>query len=165
MVGVAGATATSCTISNTGAGSTNTCTTNNSDTVKVVCDNDVNALNVNGQIAQTGNANGNGNTLAGGVTTGSAVTENGTTFTLGASCNGQPTPVATASAPAAGGQGGGAVAAAPAASKPTAAPVKALPETGSNAVLDYSLITVTVLGIAAVASKLGLVAYRRVSLK
>jgi hypothetical protein len=168
MLGVAAADATSCTISNTGQGSTNTCTTKNTDTVTVVCDNDVNALNVNGQVAQTGNGSSNSNTLAGGVTTGSAVNQNGTTFVLGASCNGQPTPATVATAPAAGGQGGGTAAAAPAASAPAAAaaaPVKALPETGSNAVLDGSVIAVAVLGVAAVASKLGLVAYRRTSLK
>src|SRR5581483_10949937 len=154
MMGVAAADASSCTISNTGQGSTNTCTTKNTDTVTVVCDNDVNALNVNGQIAKTGNGSGNGNTLAGGVTTGSAVNQNGTTFILGASCNGQPTPATTAAAPVAGGQGGGAATAPAATSAPAASSVKALPETGSNAVLTDSLVGAAVLGGSAVAAQL-----------
>lgn len=163
MMGVAAADATSCTISNTGANSVNTCTSTTTQSVSVVCDTDVNAINVGGQIATTGNANGGGNTtLAGGVTTGSAVNYNGTTFVLGASCNGQPTPVATAATPVAGGQGAVTPTAAPAA--PAAKPA-ALPETGSNAVLTDSIIGAAVLGGTIVVAQLGLSAYRRLALK
>jgi hypothetical protein len=169
MVGVAGATsdATTCSISNTGAESTNVCKSTDNTVIVANCDNSFFVDSGNRQIVTTGTANSSVNNSAGNVTTGSAVNTNGTTVTLGASCNtATQAPVVVAITPTTPAAGQGAGASTPAASPaPVAAKVASLPETGSNTVLNDTLAGVAVLGGTMAVSQLGIVAYRRFALK
>ena len=68
----------SCTISNTGPESTNSCVVKDDFTCKVENDNKFTVINNNDQEATTGDATASGNTSSGNATSGSATNSNGT---------------------------------------------------------------------------------------
>lgn len=78
----ASATDSSCTISNTGPGSDNTCTVKEDYTCSVDNDNKIVVKDENDQVAGSGSATSSGNTSGGNATSGSASNENGTTFDI-----------------------------------------------------------------------------------
>lgn len=118
----AGASATDCTISNTGDGSNNQCTNNTTYTCKVSTDNNVTITDNNGQQVASGTATVSGNTNSGGATTGTVTNSNGTTFNVSLTNGGcevaSVTPASTTptKTPV---SGMGATSAKPAAPKPT----------------------------------------------
>jgi LPXTG-motif cell wall-anchored protein len=169
MGGVAAADTVTCgSISNTGPGSTNTITCVDNEENSVSCNNHVVVENSNDQNASSGGAFTTNNTSAGDASSGDASNDNKVVVNIGASC----APVQTASTTPSGGRGGGEVAAAS-----TAAPaggaggggqgagVAALPETGSSSLQTAAIAGLAVLAGGLVLSRLGLVAYRRISLK
>jgi hypothetical protein len=144
MFGVASAASSNCSVVETGPNSNNTC--------------------------NSGNATIENNTNGGYAYSGSAVNTNSTTGKLDVSCGAKtassaspsPTPVAattpTSTPPAAqGGQGQ--------AQQQPAAKAQALPETGSNGAVATVAIAASVLGAAAIASRLGFSAYRHFVLR
>jgi hypothetical protein len=153
-------------ISTTGQDSTNTVTCVDSNKVDVSCNNNVVVDNNNDQTSNSGTATSSGNTEGGSATSGNSSNSNTATVSVGASC----APVAGTSqftTTPSGGKGAGAVPAATvSATTPAAAPAAAaLPDTGSNTLLDGAIASLVVLGSALTASRLGLFAFRRVSLK
>lgn len=120
------ATDSSCAITNTGPGSTNSCTVSDKYTCDVDNDNNIVVRDENDQVAGTGSATTDGNTSGGNATSGSASNDNGTTFEVTIENDGcvvtkvtnpvTPTPVRPA-----GGSGaaGGAGATAPGVETPT----------------------------------------------
>lgn len=142
----------SCSITNTGPNSNNTCTTNTGYTCKVTNDTVVIVDNNNQQVAQSGDASSDGNTSGGGATSGSVTNSNGTTFDFtieNDTCT--VAAVKPAPTPPAGGSGA-AAAAAPvkevvrAAGGAGAAAPTVLADTGS---FDPSPIVIGMLGISA----------------
>lgn len=87
-----------CTITNTGPGSNNTCTVSGTYRCEVVNNNVVIYDSNNQQVATSGAADGSGNTSGGNATSGSATNSNGTTFnyTVTNGTSGQPTTCAVA---------------------------------------------------------------------
>lgn len=166
MAGVAAAD-TTCTINNTGAGSVNNCTDDNNVSVEATCVNNVYVDNRNIQGATTGNGTVTLNTNGGGATSGDATNSNNDVVAIGASCAGGVTTVAattpTTTETPAGGKGGETATVTPAATPAPAA--AALPETGSNTVVDVAVAGVTILGGAVAASQIGSFAYRRLAVK
>jgi hypothetical protein len=163
MAGVASADSVTCgNISNTGQGSTNTVTCVDTNTNIVSCVNNVVVSNINTQSSNSGSATSSGNTSGGNASSGSAGNSNNVVVNVGASCTPQGT-TAFVTTPV-GGKGGG-TPAAPVAAAPAVAPVAALPDTGSNSVVDTAVAGVIgIAGILAV-SQLGVQAYRRFALK
>jgi LPXTG-motif cell wall-anchored protein len=170
MGGVAAASTVTCgNISNTGPGSTNTITCVDSQEHNVSCNNNVIVKNSNDQDAQSGGAFTTDNTSGGSASSGNSSNSNSVVVTVGASC----APVQAASSQPSGGSGGGGeVAAASTSAAPAggsggggAAQVAALPETGSSNLQSAAVAGVAVLAAGLGLSRLGLLAYRRISLK
>jgi hypothetical protein len=170
MFGVASAASSNCSVVETGPNSNNTCNVTDSNNLKVTCKNNADVVFVNNQSTNSGNATIENNTNGGYAYSGSAVNTNSTTGKLDVSCGAKtassaspsPTPVAattpTSTPPAAqGGQGQ--------AQQQPAAKAQALPETGSNGVVATVAIAASVLGAAAIASRLGFSAYRHFVLR
>jgi hypothetical protein len=170
MFGVASAQSTGCDIVNTGPNSTNTCSVSDNNSLKVTCKNNTDVVFVNNQTANSGDVTLQKNTNGGYAYSGNAVNTNSTTGKLDVSCGAKvtsapapaptptPTPAPTASASAsqstpAGGQG------------QAAAKAQALPETGSNTAVSTTVAAASILGIAAIAARLGFSAYRHFSLR
>jgi hypothetical protein len=156
----------SCTISNTGPGSNNTCTSNETYTCEVDTDNKVTIRDENDQVVGTGSATTTGNTSGGNATSGSASNQNGTTYTIsidneGCEVTAVSTPVAptpTPSQPTNGlGAAGGSGAVVAAAPRPTV-----LPNTSGE---NFALVGLAVAGVlaavAAAARGLNLLQNRR----
>jgi LPXTG-motif cell wall-anchored protein len=115
-------------ISNTGPGSYNSIIDETTKKITVTCNNNVEVVNNNGQVSNSGTAVVDGNTYGGNATSGDATNLNTFVANLGISCVTKETPVVV---PETGGQGGGVVLAS---STPAPAPVAAaLPETGPSA--------------------------------
>lgn len=148
-------------ITNTGPGSTNVVKCIDSREVTVTCSNNIYVVNDNSQTSGSGNADNSGNTTGGSSVTGNATNENGTTVQIGAACAAQPTAV-TPEAPTPSQPVGGMGAGAPVAPVTT---IAALPNTGSNTLLDSALIGGASLATLLVAARLGATAYRRLALK
>jgi len=165
-IGVAAAD-TSCSVSDTGPGSTNNCTSESSNTLNENCQNNITTINDNSQNANSGSANVSDNTTGGNASTGNASNSNDTNTQINANCGQQVasvTPSApTPSAPRAGGQGAAAPVSVAVNPGHGAAPqaVAALPETGSNTARNTAIAGVTVLGGLTAASQFGTAAYRR----
>ena len=110
LVGMSGGVAladSSCTISNTGPDSNNTCTSEETNVTHVSCVNGIYVVNDNDQEAGSGDAENEGNTSGGNATSGSAVNENGTTVQIGTSCGGATTTPETETPSTGGGAGAG----------------------------------------------------------
>jgi hypothetical protein len=174
MFGVASAQSTGCDIVNTGPNSTNTCSVSDNNSLKVTCKNNTDVVFVNNQTANSGDVTLQKNTNGGYAYSGNAVNTNSTTGKLDVSCGAKvasapapaptptptptPSPSPTASASAsqstpAGGQG------------QAAAKAQALPNTGSNTAVSTTVAAATILGIIAIAARLGFSAYRHFSLR
>jgi cobalamin biosynthesis Mg chelatase CobN len=147
-----------CTVTNTGQGSNNTCTVNTTYRCEVRNNTVVILDSNNNQVATSGNASGSGNTTGGSATTGSATNSNGTTFnysvtnqacTVGAVTTPKPEQPVGGSGGAGG--GGGSVAATP---KPTV-----LAKTSGESIVPIIAGVFTVLA-AAVAAVRGYVMFR-----
>ncbi len=152
-----------CNIFNTGSDSRNECETNIQNEVTISCVNDIYVVNGNSESAATGPAIVTGNSASGDATSGSSANNNGAFISIGSTCHpitvastttvvptpkSNPTPMT--STPAA------------IASKPV---VKSLPHTGSNALENYGIVTIVSVAAVALASRLGIFAIRRSSLK
>jgi hypothetical protein len=164
-VSVPAAEAVDCSVVNTGPNSSNSCTATSNNNVKVTCNNNTDVVFVNGQSSNSGNVTLTNNTNGGTAVSGGASNVNTVNGKLDVSCGTKtaaaPAPAPTPSPAPAGGQG-----AATPTPAPTAAPKAAsLPNTGSNSVVTGSAIVAAVLGLAAVATRFGLVVYRHFSLK
>lgn len=161
----AAVTASSCSISGTGAGSTNVCQFDVNDNIIYTCLNDILVVNGTSQTSTSGVVQSSNNTSVGNVSSGSAINNGQTTTNAQASCVPAATTAATPTStpPVTGGQGGGEVATAPV----TPAPVKAavLPKTGSNNMANEAVIGVSIAAGIMVAAQLGVQAYRRFALK
>lgn len=142
--------ANTCTITNTGANSVNTCTFTATNVVTVTCTNTVTVTNVNLQNAVSGSANVSGNSVSGTATSGNASNINALANEIALLC---AAAVPATTTPPAGGSG--------ATATPTPAPVKALPKTGdSNVVAQAAIGAVSLLAVAFVAQA-GIASYRR----
>ncbi len=153
--GSVSATDSSCTISNTGPGSNNTCTVKEDYTCTVSSDNKIVIKDENDQVAGSGTATNSGNTTGGNATSGSASNENGTTFDVSINNEGAcvvtnvTTPVTPTPTQPVGGLGGaggaGAVAGAVVAeaAKPTV-----LAKTSGENIVAIVAATVAALGFA-----------------
>jgi hypothetical protein len=173
MFGVAAAQSTGCDVVNTGPNSKNTCTVSDNNSLKVTCKNDADVVFVNNQSANSGNVTIQKNTNGGYAYSGNAVNSNSTTGQLDVSCGTKPasapapapapTPAPTpAPAPAPAAQ----PAVATAGGQGQAAPkAQALPETGNNAAVSTIVAAASIIGLAAIASRLGFSAYRHFSMK
>lgn len=154
-----------CTITNTGPGSTNTCTVNESNVVTVTCVNGVQVTNLNNQNAFSGTATVSGNTVSGNALSGSAENVNTAATALALNCAAAPaatptpTPAPTPAPAPAGGQGGGAVQGA------ATQKVAALPKTGPNTVASVIALSVAGAGSLAALLHVGLGVYRRRAFK
>jgi len=144
MGAVASASAVTCSgsVSNTGAGSTNTVSCVDTNNVSVSCNNKDVITQSNTQNSTSGGATTSGNTSGGNSTSGSSSNSNSTKVQLGASCApvaGTTTAfttgavVTTTSTPAA------------TMTTPAATPTS-LPSTGSNSSLDAAIVGVSALG-------------------
>lgn len=156
MSGLAMASTATCTITTTGANSTNidNCIDTNNKTV--ICNNKDVVVENNNQTAVSGNASSSSNTSAGGATSGNASNNNIYTIKLGASC----APVAGTTSgtfttqsvistqPQSGGKGGGsATTASPTnVGSPTSAAPNSLPNTGSNGDVNAAVTGAGILG-------------------
>ena len=100
------ASAATCSISNTGPDSNNTCTVNGGTTCSVSNNNTINVSNNNSQTSGSGDADVTGNTTGGSATSGSASNTSSTSVDLGVT-NGGCNPQVTVTPPPAGGRGGG----------------------------------------------------------
>jgi|GEM_PF-2199333 len=169
MAGVAAADATSstCTISNTGNGSVNSCTNIDANTTTIFCTNDAKITNDNFQVGEGGTVTVESNSSAGSATTGdvhnTALNEVAAQLgcgTVAVATTAPTTPVT----PAVGGQGAGTPAATPTPA-PAATPVASLPDTGSNTALNTGIAGVAVVGGLMAVAQLSVSAYRRFALK
>ena len=166
MVGVAAADQT-CTIDTTGPNSVNVCTNTSNQTVTATCENNIFVGSVNDQNSNSGDGSVGGNTTGGGAVTGSAVNQNNQVVQIGAACDAATgnAVVAAASAPATPAVAGGGLGAGATTPAAAAAPVKALPHTGSNAVVNATVASVAGIGAVLAVSQLGSLVYRRLALK
>lgn len=162
----------SCSISNTGPDSTNSCVVKEDFKCEVRNDNEFTVINNNNQEATSGNATVDGNTTGGGATSGSATNSNGTVIDVSIDNSGAcvvtavtpPAPVAPS-----GGQGAvsrpvggmGAVA-------PVAAPVggmgaapRVLPETNTESTIGLISGLIAVLGMTILGSRIAISAYSK----
>lgn len=156
--------AATCSISNTGAGSTNTCTYTSSNVVTITCTNGVQIVNNNPQTAVSGTVAVNGNTISGTATSGNATNISALAVDLELNCAAAPAvvtpPPAVVSTPPAGGVGGGGAVQSVATTK-----VAALPNTGPADVIAPVAISALGLGVLVAGSRLAVGAYRRFALK
>ncbi len=154
--------ANTCSLSNTGPNSTNTCVDNTNNTVTVTCANGVTVANGNVQTTSSGTANVSGNTISGSATSGDTANVNAVATDLSQFCAAAP----AAAAPV-GGQGGGSTTAAtPApAGGQGAASVKALPATGASETVRDLAIGVAAISLVAVSAQVAVSGYRRFALK
>ena len=146
-------------ITNTGAGSTNSITNNNTKTSKVVCINNTLVSNSSSQTSNSGSASSTENTSAGSATTGNSSNTNVTNVQANGSCptGTTPAPAGSPAATAAAGGKGGLVFD----SKGNLVAGSKLPATGTaDTVKDVAYVTAGVATVAAV-SQIGLGAYRR----
>ena len=148
----------SCTISNTGPGSNNTCTVDQNHNVTVTCENGVTVANGTVQTANSGNATVSGNTVSGTATSGDANNVNSVATDLAAFCAAAP----AAANPPEGGRGGGAPQAAAGAG---AAAVASLPNTGADDTVRNVSLAVLAAGAAGAGAHLAVASYRRRALK
>jgi LPXTG-motif cell wall-anchored protein len=150
-------------ISNTGPDSDNSITTTTNTQTSTDCYNNTDVTTGNLQNAGSGNASTDGNTTGGSATSGSSSNNNSSTINVNTSCGslstGSKTTPTTTSNP---GKGAGSAAANTAA--PVAITTAGLPDTGSNTATELAIGGVVVLGAALVASRLGVNAYRKLSL-
>ncbi len=137
-----------CTITNTGPGSNNTCEVNTTYRCEVRNNTVVILDNNNNQVATSGSANGSGNTSGGNATSGSATNSNGTTFTF--TVNNEGCSVGTVTTPQpeqpVGGSGGAGEVVAAATPKPTV-----LAKTSGESVLPIVAGMIAALATAVVA--------------
>lgn len=171
MGGLAAAANSSCSIQNTGGNSNNTCTLTNQNDLKITCNNKADVVAVNNQNASSGNSVVLNNTNGGFAVSGSATNVNKTSGKLDVKCvsaqqaKALPTISKTTTPPAGGrGAGGQGAGASTSQQSPTAAP-SALPNTGSDSLAVAATISVVSLAALAVASRVGMAAYRHFSLK
>ena len=154
MAGSVSAVETDCTISNTGPGSNNTCTTNVDYTCEVDNDNNIIIRDENDQTAGSGSASNDGNTSGGNATSGSATNDNGTTFEVEIDNEGActvtnvTTPVTPTPTQPVGGLGGAGETVAAAAPKPTV-----LAKTSGENVAMVVIAIVAALGLATAAAR------------
>jgi hypothetical protein len=180
MFGVASAQSTSCDIVNTGPNSTNICSVSDNNNLKVTCKNNTDVVFVNNQSANSGDVTLQKNTNGGYAYSGNAVNTNSTTGKLDVSCGAKvasapaPAPTPTpAPSPSTSTSTSTSKPASPAASQSTeeggqgqaASSAQALPETGSNTAVSTTIAAASILGVVAVAARLGFSAYRHFSLR
>lgn len=171
----------SCSISNTGPDSTNSCVVKDDFTCKVENDNKFTVINNNNQEATSGDATVSGNTSGGGATSGSATNSNGTVIDVTIDNGGcvvaavtPPAPVVPGSG-SGGGQpvgGSGSAPVRPVGGMGAVAPVAAprggagaapamLPETNAETTLGVTASLVVLLGIVILGSRAALGAYSK----
>lgn len=152
---VGGAAALSCDVSNTGPGSTNNCTSEQTNSSTIECNNNVNLTNDSDQGSTSGSADNSNNTNSGSANSGSTNNTNSTSSDINASCGPAVTTSQVTPSQPAGGQG--------AAAQPVAvsSPVKpaSLPNTGSNDLLTATGLTAAVLGSVVVLTRIGVSAF------
>jgi hypothetical protein len=167
--GVVSAQSSTCTITNTGPDSVNSCTVNDSNVVTITCINGVTATNINVQSAVSGSATVSGNTISGTATSGDAANVNNVATELAQYCAQAPNTPTPSQPPAggnqggsqqgAGGQGGGVVAGA------STTRVAALPRTGVNSTVNNLGLATAAAGMLGLAAQAGVMAYRRRAFK
>jgi hypothetical protein len=169
----AGAQQLTCSIYNSGSSAYNSCTQNSDQYISVVCDNNVYVVNNNAQNAGTGVAGTTGNGSSGSATSGNALNENNQVVNLGAACgttttsttpttpSTPPSGSSSSSTPATGGVG----AATPAATTTSRPAPAALPYTASNPIATIAMISLAALATILIATRIGIMAYRRVTIK
>lgn len=154
-------------ISNTGPGSTNEVECVDSNTIRVICTNDVYVVNNNSQTSESGDATNSSNTTGGSSITGNATNENGTTVQIGASCVAAPvvtTPEDKPNQPTPGmgaGRGGNVLGAE---TTPSAQQVALLPTTAGNSIVETIVTGIAALIGTIAMSRLAVVLYRRIAL-
>jgi hypothetical protein len=152
--------ASTCTITGTGANSTNSCTFDTNNVVTVVCTNGVDVSNVVSQSAVSGSVSATGNTIVGTATSGAASNVNVVAAELAQACLAvAPAPAPTPNpTPGRGNEG-----------RPTPAPrppvVTGLPNTSGSFVVERAGIAATGVVLVGGASVVALRAYRRQALK
>lgn len=156
--GLASAETTTCTISNTGQGSVNVCSTSTEESVEVTCENNIYVVTDNSQTSSSGGANNSGNTNGGSAITGNATNENNQVVKIGSSCGTAATTTASTTTPT-GGKGAGAET-----PQVTATPVGAVHAGGGAGVKDNTALFVSgiVASVAALAAG-GLLGLRKLS--
>jgi len=148
-------------ISNTGPGSDNSITSTTDNNSNTNCSNNVTITGSNLQSAGSGNADVNGNTSGGSANSGNSSNTNISDINVSTGCESLATSQTPPSTPSAPGKGAGSVAGAVV---PVSVAGAALPDTGSNTVAEIAFGSVIVLGAALATSRLGVSAYRRLSL-
>lgn len=149
--GLAGATPCAGSITNTGPGSNNGISCDETTNTNVMCTNGMWVASDNNQNAGSGDAEGSGNTSSGGATSGSTNNDNNQNVKINTSCDPAATPANMRSVP---GKGG---------AEPTAKSITALPDTADNSVLTLATISVASVAVVLAASRLGIATYRRLS--
>lgn len=145
------ASAQSCTITNTGPGSTNTCTYDNNVTLTFRCENGVVVDVQTNQGASSGGSNNSGNTNGGGASSGNASNTNNTNITVGQSCDeAQRAAQPTQPGDSANGQAG-----------PGQDSVASLPETGTATTVMIATVLVAGLAAFGLLAQFGLARFRR----
>ncbi|MDB5186567.1 MAG: hypothetical protein JWM07_39 [Candidatus Saccharibacteria bacterium] len=170
----------SCTISNTGPDSTNSCVVKEDFTCKVENDNKFTVINKNNQEATSGSAAVSGNTTGGSATSGSATNSNGTVIDVTITNSGCVVAAVTPPAPvtpvggSGGGSGGGQPVSGMGAAQPrpvggmgaVAAPQKAaptmLPDTSATSTIGITAGLVALLAAAIVGSRFAVGAYSNI---
>lgn len=156
-----------CQVGYTGPNSKNMCTLTSNYSCKVTNKNDFEVLTSNNQVAGSGSVKSDGNTTTGSVSTGQASNSNGTTFNVSVT-NGTCSVVTTVPAtPVTPGKGS---TVAPTTTATVPAPVGGkgsvamLPTTSGDTMLANIAGVIAVLGVAALGSRLVIVAYNRAHL-
>jgi hypothetical protein len=164
---VPAASAATCTISNTGPSSTNSCTVSDTHTVTITCTNGVGVTNATSQSAVSGSVNVTGNTISGTATSGDANNVNTVATELALNCAAAPattptattptTPAAATPASPAGGQG--------AVQGASAVKVAALPQTGPSTLPTTIAVSAVAMGSVSALAHVALGSYRRRAFK
>lgn len=153
-------TASAATITNTGPGSTNVITNNNTQTVKIVCINDIKVDNKTSQGASSGNATNSGNTNSGNATSGSSNNSSNTNTSVNSGCPGGTKPVAAGS-PEAKAAGGGVAPAGQGGGSQVDAQGRLLPATGVDDVVRGVAIAAVAIAMIAIVAQTAASFYRR----
>lgn len=162
----------SCSISNTGPDSTNSCVVKDDFTCKVENDNKFTVINNNNQEATSGDAKVSDNTSGGGATSGSATNSNGTVIDVTITNGGCVVAAVTPPAPVAPVGGSGAAPVRPVggmgAISPVAAPVggmgaapAVLPETSTESTFGITASLMGLLAAAILGSRVALGTYSK----
>jgi len=155
--------AATCTITNTGPSSNNTCTVSATTRVTVTCVNGVTVTNLNNQNTLSGTATVSGNTVSGDALSGTAANLNAAATTLAQNCATAaattPTPVAATTTPPAATGGQGAVQGA------STTKVAALPNTGPSTLVTGIAVSAATVGALAGLVHVVLRSYRRRAFK